>query len=293
VDLVARRRDGRLIPLLVSASPILTKTGELAGATMILVDVSTLKDLERLREEWISIIVHDLQQPINTIVLRTDPAFGSGGGDIRSEAALHIRAAAKHLSRMVSDLLDASQLETHRMHVRTTRVDLTKLVHEVVERIPEAVARTEISISMHGPPFVLADPQRLEQVVTNLVSNALKYAFPDSNISIDVDQIGLFAKVSVANRGPVVPADEIPLLFERYVRARTARMSGTRGLGLGLYIAKRLVEAQGGRIWVESGPGPVTTFHFTIPLDASQRHADGSPASAVRIPRPESLEVQP
>jgi signal transduction histidine kinase len=109
----------------------------------------------------------------------------------------------------------------------------------------------------------------LEQVVTNLLSNALKYGAPGKAIQIDVreNQRNAEAEVSVANRGPGISANDLHLLFERFVRLPAARTSGTQGSGLGLYIAKGLIEAHGGRIWAESVPGETTTFHFTLPLD--------------------------
>jgi signal transduction histidine kinase len=293
-ELLARRPDGRLIAQLVSAAPILMKSGKLAGATMVLEDVSTLKDLERVREEWVSIVAHELQQPINTILLRADLLRTSLHDDKHTDDVRHIRTAAKLLSRMVSDLLDASQLEAHRMRVNITRVDVARLVHAVVERIPEAVARTKITEPMDRRLIVLADSQRIEQIVTNLLSNALKYGLPNSEIWIDIDESGADAKVSVANWGPVVPADELPLLFERYVRSRAARAGVARGLGLGLYIAKRLVEAQGGRIWAESGPGQMTTFSFTVPLDVSHIVPASSPRPALEaVSASAALKVQP
>jgi PAS domain S-box-containing protein len=293
-ELVARLADGRLIPLLASAAPILAKSGELVGATMILEDVSTLKDLERLREEWTSIVVHDLEQPIHTIVLRADLLLRAGLDHKLSEEVGHIRTAAKRLSRMVSDLLDTSQLETQRMRIAVGPVDLAKLVHEVVERTPEAASRTKIRVPVRCQLIVHGDAQRLEQVVTNLLSNAVKYGIPDTEIWIDIAESGQYAKVSVANRGPEVPGDELPLLFDRFVRSRAARTSNTRGLGLGLYIAKGLVEAQGGRIWAEGGPGGMTTFHFTVPLEVSRIVPASSPPSAARgASRSELRTVQP
>jgi PAS domain S-box-containing protein len=293
-ELVARLADGRLIPLLASAAPIVAKSGELVGATMILEDVSTLKDLERLREEWTSIVVHDLQQPIHTIVLRADLLLRAGLDHKLSDEVGHIRTAAKGLSRMVSDLLDTSQLETQRMRVAVGPVDLARLVHEIVERTPEAASRTKLRVPVRGQLIVRGDAQRLEQVVTNLLSNALKYGIPDTEIWIDIAESGQDAKVSVRNRGPEVPSDELPLLFDRFVRSRAARTSSKRGLGLGLYIAKGLVEAQGGRIWAEGGPGGMTTFHFTVPLEVPRIVPASSPPSAARgASRSELRKVQP
>jgi signal transduction histidine kinase len=294
-EFVIRRSDGKLVPVLISAAPIFTTNGEIAGATMMLEDISTLKELERLREEWTSVIAHDLQQPISTIVLMADALLESDLGDDLAEDVRHIRSAAMRLSRMVTDLMDVSQVEAHRMQISPMLVDLVKLVQEVVERIPETRSRTSIRPPMHGYLFVLADPQRLEQVVTNLLSNALKYSAPGTDIRIDIRQSDRDAKVSVTNRGTAVMADELPHLFDRYFRSRAVRTSTTGGLGLGLYIAKGLVEAHGGRMWVESDPSGATTFHFTIPLEPSRVVAPGGapPALDTSSSPPELTEAQP
>lgn len=277
-EFVAQRSDGRLIPLLVSAAPIRSATGELLGATMILQDVSMLKELEHLREEWAAIVAHDLQQPIQAILLRTELLLRGSLTDEQAENVRHVRTTIKRLSRMVSDLTDASQLETNRMRMTLERLDLGELVREVVQRAPNAKARTRIQIPEKTGPFVNGDAQRLEQVVGNLLANALKYGAPNADIQVEVGAFGEHARVSVTNRGPGIPADEIAGLFERYARARAAKMSATKGLGLGLYIAKGLVEAHGGRIWAESVPGQTTTFHFTVPLDKQPANALALPA---------------
>lgn len=224
-------------------------------------------EIHRLRDEWAAIVAHDLQQPINNIVLRTDLLARASSEERRRENVDQIRASAKRLSRMVNDLSDASLLETRRMRLLPELLDLHALAIAVVDRVPGAAARTAIKPPSKGT-FVRADAGRLEQVLTNLLSNALKYAAPAAPVELAIEKLDGNARVSVANQGAMIPADEIPLLFERYVRTRAANTSTIKGSGLGLYIAKGLVEAHGGRIWVESS-SDTTTFYFTVPLDVS------------------------
>lgn len=274
-ELAARRIDGRMVPLLVGAAPIRTANGEFAGATMILQDASTLKELEQLREEWASVVSHDLQQPIHTILLRSDLLFTGALNEQQTEHVRQIRITVRRLERMVNDLLDASQLDARRLKIFPERLDIGELVHDIAARFPDAA-----HVTCHAPEshrlFVQGDAQRLEQVVSNLLSNATKYGEPDAEIQLDVSLASGCANVSVTNSGPGIDADELPLLFERYARSRSAIASTTRGLGLGLYIAKGLIEAHGGHIWAESVPGR-TTFHFTLPLD-------GPPVAVARVP---------
>jgi signal transduction histidine kinase len=115
------------------------------------------------------------------------------------------------------------------------------------------------------PPIEL-DPVRIEQVLSNLLSNAAKYSAPDSDILLTVEPRGAAVRVAVTNRGPGIGPDELPKLFSRFYRTREAEQGGVAGIGLGLYISKGLVEAHGGTISAESIPGNTTTFAFTLPV---------------------------
>jgi signal transduction histidine kinase len=265
-----------------------------AGATTIVQDLSTLKELEHLREEWASVVAHDLQQPISVIVLRSDLLLQEGLTGSQEDDIREIRNAARRLSRMVNDLMDASQLETSRMRITLDRLDLGELVRAIVAQVPDAAPRTVIRTPIDNRLFVKGDAQRLEQVVTNLLSNALKYGTPGTQIVVDVRDAGGHAEVLVTNRGQGIPGDELPFLFERYFRSRAARTSATKGSGLGLYIAKGLVEAHGGHIWAESTPAETTTFHFTVPLDGPPIPTSVLPPSSDEAAlQPEFKELQP
>jgi signal transduction histidine kinase len=215
------------------------------------------------------VVAHDLQQPIAAIVIRSDLLLRQDLTRQQTAEVHEVGTAARRLSRMVNDLMDASQLETKRLKVTPQRLDIGQLVRNAVGRVPDATTRTEIRTPANSRLFVKGDAQRLEQVLTNLLSNALKYSTPDSSIRIDVreNKMNAAVEISIANRGPGIPSHELASVFERFVRLSGATRSGTRGSGLGLYIAKGLIEAHGGRIWAESVPGETTTFHFTIPLD--------------------------
>jgi signal transduction histidine kinase len=277
-EFVASSVDGSVVPVLVSAGPVHNRDGALAGATMILDDISPLKELERLRDEWTSIVAHDLQQPINAIVLRADLLLQAGLTGKAREEVLHVRASARRLGRMANDLLDASQLETGRIHLFSEPLDLGELVRAVVEEVPSAAPWTSLSAPKDHALLVNGDAQRIEQVVTNLLSNAVKYRAAGTRIQVDVRTQGTDAEVVVSNEGPGIPANLLPYVFDRYTRSR--RASGTRGFGLGLYIAKGLVEAHGGRMWVESVPDGLTAFHFTVPLATANEVATDAPPSA-------------
>jgi signal transduction histidine kinase len=180
----------------------------------------------------------------------------------------HIADSAHLLQRMIQDLLDASRIETRRLALDRRVVNLTALVSNVVERGSKLTQDHVVSVTICAliPP-ICGDPIRIEQVITNLLTNAARYGEPRSDIDVLLGVAHNAVKVGVRNRGPGIPPEEIPNLFNRFVRSRRAQERTREGLGLGLYIAKGLVEAHGGYIWVESTPGETTTFWFTLPIE--------------------------
>ncbi|MBI4493843.1 MAG: PAS domain S-box protein [Chloroflexi bacterium] len=278
VELCVRRADGALVPVLASAAPIRGPGGEVVGAVAVYRDISSLKELERLREEWTSVIAHDLRQPVTVIngyagllarLMERHPAVPQ-----EQQAVEHIRTSAHQLNRMIADLLDVSRIEAGRLALERQPQDLATLVRQVAERTAEVAAGHPVQVEVAEAPLpVEADPQRIEQVLGNLVSNAAKYGDPDTGILIEVRRRDTEVEVAVANHGPGIPPEDLPRLFSRFHRARQAQAERVAGLGLGLYISKGLVEAHGGRIWAESAPGQTTTFRFTLPLAAPQRVA--------------------
>lgn len=265
VELEARRADGGRVPVRVSAAPVRVG-GAVVGAVMMVQDIGAQKELERLREEWTSLVAHDLKNPVNGIALTCQVLLRRPLGVREREDVEHIRASAQSLIRMIRDLSDASHLESHRLRLNLDRVELGALVRDLIARTPDLVDRVTLRLPAEGELWVRADGGRLEQVFTNLLTNAVKYGSPGTPINVEVGRADGGASVAVTNRGPGIPADELPVLFERYTRTHSARESRVEGSGLGLYIARGLVEAQGGRIRAESTPGETTTFRVALPL---------------------------
>jgi PAS domain S-box-containing protein len=269
-ELFVVQPDGERVPVVDSSAVVRTGEGQVIGAVGLIQDISALKAVERQREEWTSVVAHDLRQPVTVIVgyatrlLRKDVT-------LPGEARLgieHILTAAENLNKLIADLLDVSRIEAQRLVLQLQPIDLPALVAAVVERTAAAFAGRGqlIQVTVIGPiPPVLADPTRIDQVLGNLLTNAAKYGEPDREITVDVRRQDREAKVTVTNRGPGIPADEVANVFTRFYRARRARTGPTEGLGLGLYITKGIVEAHHGQISVESIPGQTTSFSFTLP----------------------------
>ena len=268
--------NGQRVPIRGSTAPIRGPSDEILGTVGVFQDVTAQKESERQREEWTSMIAHDLRQPVTAIT-------GYVGLLLRESAPLppsvvkkieHVRASAQNLNRMIADLLDVSRIEADRLTLQCEMVSLPSLVQAVVERARDATVSHPVRVEVHRPVSeVMADPGRIEQVLTNLLSNAAKYGEPESSITVRIGQRVTEVEVSVLNRGRGIPPDEMPRLFQRFYRTPEARDGRVAGLGLGLYITKGLVEAHGGRIWAESIPGELTTFTFTLPIRGSTQSA--------------------
>jgi signal transduction histidine kinase len=268
---VVRLKDGRLVPVLVSAAPVRDPEGRVTGAVAVIRDITALKELERLREEWASVVAHDLRQPAGAIMLTAEALSRQHHGELTErerKAVERIRSASRRLNRMVEDLLDASRIEAKRLSVEPRAMDLRAIVDNVVESHRDGAG--PIRVVAEGETWALIDPDRIHQVLDNLLSNATKYGRPGTEIRIDCLDRDEVLEVVVTNQGPGIASDELPRLFSRFGRTREARAERTPGIGLGLYIARGLVEAHGGRIWAESVPGRSTSFHFTVPA-ASHR----------------------
>ena len=185
-----------------------------------------------------------------------------------------IHSAAGSLRRMVDDLLDMSLLEAKRLTLERRRTSPAQLVRETLERLAHLPGVERVRVHAGAElPAVLADPMRIEQVLQNLITNAIKYGDEHSEIAIAVEQRVNELDITVTNSGKGIAPDELPRLFERFTRSRATRGSGVPGLGLGLYISKGIVEAHGGRLWAESTPGETTTFHVALPVAEEMREA--------------------
>lgn len=263
-----RRLDGTELPIVASAGAIVDGDGRRAGAVVTFDDISPFKELERMREEWTSMITHDLRQPISSIagfaaVLGDHPDLAS---HLRNKVG-HIGAAARRLARMTADLMEASRLESNQLALEREPTDLVCLAREVVERIELELQEHPVCVEAEeGLPRALVDPDRLEQVLGNLLSNAAKYGAPDSAIELRIQRMGNEVAVGVTNQGTGLSVEDMGLLFQRFHRSDHARRSRIRGMGLGLYIARGLVEAHGGRIWAETDGKHSVTFRFALPL---------------------------
>jgi signal transduction histidine kinase len=241
-------------------------------------------EVEHLRDGFISLVAHDLRTPLGTVtnavtLLERLPP-GEHGTEREARVLRALGASARAMTKIVSDLLDASRLESRKLSISPEALDLVPLLLRLVEWAPaEAMRGHAVRLVPPGPlPPVVADPVRVEQVLSNLLSNAGKYSPPGTEILLEARAGPREVTLSVMNGGDGIAAADLPRVFSRHFRTPSARTGRAPGLGLGLYIARGLVESQGGRMWAESEPGVRTTFSFTLPRARARQPAPGRDA---------------
>jgi PAS domain S-box-containing protein len=228
-----------------------------------------VEDLSRLKDEFLSIASHELRTPVTSIKGYTQLAkMLIKEGDLNtSEEYLDIALdQIDRMSRLILELLDVSRIETGRLEIRREPIAWPQFVRDVVHRHHTAVSdrRFHVSVPEEGK-VVTGDRDRLEQVLGNLLENAVKYSPDGSDVTVTVEDRGDTLITSVCDRGIGIPADELSQVFERFHRGRQVSSTNYGGLGLGLYITKQIIERHGGSIWVESKEGQGTTFSFSLP----------------------------
>jgi two-component system phosphate regulon sensor histidine kinase PhoR len=262
--------------LQVYTSPVRDDEGHFWGRVLVLHDVTRERQLDQLKEEFVSSVSHELRTPLQSIkgfveLLRKgkvkDPV-------VQQEFLTRAAQDADRLMVLVNDLLDMSRIEAGRLQLELTDVDMSALIAETLQSLEGLAGEKGVSVtytSSDTPVMVRADRHRLQQVLVNLVGNAIK--FTDAHRSIQVvEEVGnRHVMIEVADQGSGIPAEALPRLFEKFYQAESSAKRAGRGTGLGLYISKRIIEAHGGRIDVRSEPGRGSTFFFVLPR---QRHSD-------------------
>lgn len=255
------------VPILASAAPIVGPDGQVQGAVVAFLDISANKELERQRAEWGAIIAHDLRQPIHTIGISAQMLARLTDDEKLCRPVGKIRAAARRLDRMVEDLMDLSRLEAHRLELSREPIDVPATVREAIQRVQHQSPGRSIELVVESePPAAYADSDRVAQIVENLLTNAVKYGTAGTPIAVNVSRGGGDVVVAVANEGRPVPDEEISQMFRRFHRTTSAKVAGVKGTGLGLYIARELVEAHGGVLSAQCTPAGTMTLRFTIPI---------------------------
>jgi signal transduction histidine kinase/GAF domain-containing protein len=259
----------RDMDLSFAAAPI-RSGGSVVGAILVVRDISALQELDRKKDEFLSVASHELRTPLTTIrgyaQLLTQMLFEIGP----AERATYLKSMLSEIDRMmglITELLDVSRIQRNRLQVHPQDLDWVEFVRRLVEEM--AMQHAGRSIEFHAREQNVrlpADPQRMRQVIDNLISNALKYSPDGSLVEVSLERGPDSVVTRIKDRGIGIPEDELPHLFERFHRAHNVSSRYYGGLGLGLYISKAIVAAHGGVIEVETAEGTGSTFSVVLPL---------------------------
>ena len=228
-----------------------------------------LKELNDLKTEFVSVVAHDLKTPLTVAIGYTEylrDQWGVMAEGERRKLVDNVQRSLDRLASLVSSVMEMTRLEGGSSPADTRPFDLGELVRSIVGDIGSTVHPRRCDVEIRDPlPLVVADRDAMERVVTNLVSNALKYSHPDEPVVVEVDRWGSDMRVAVRDRGRGIAPSDQGKLFQRFSRLPSTDGPRPEGTGLGLYICRSLVEAWGGSIWVESVVGQGSTFAFTVP----------------------------
>lgn len=263
--------DGRVVPTLVYAVPIQGTRGEIMGAIVVIQDISPLEEVERLRNEFLGMVSHELKTPLTAIKGSAAMALGQRGplDAVKAREFFQIiEEQSDLLADLVDNLLDMTRIEAGSLAVNPEPTDLGPLLQDARSTFVRGGTLHEVQVDApEDLPPVNADRGRILQVLSNLLNNAAKFSAEGEPIRITVDREELYVAVHVRDHGRGIPAKKLPYLFKKFSQVHHDQGRGLRGTGLGLAICKGIVEAHGGRIWAESrGLGRGSTFSFTLPI---------------------------
>lgn len=268
-QMMIRRRDGKVVPVLVQAGPLPDNAGRVNRSVTVLQDITRLREAEQLKDDFISLISHELRTPATSIfggahVLRNQ----ASQLDEAERAALldDIVRESERLNQMMANLIGLASIQAGRLEPNTEPVLLRPLAARVAADVNRVAPdhRVVVEIDPSNPP-VEADPNLLEQVLRNLVENAVKYSPDGGQITITAKPAGDGVSLEVRDEGVGIGPEHVGEVFDRF--RRPGAPAGVRGMGLGLYLSRHLVEAQGGRISAASpGMGKGATFAVTLPV---------------------------
>ena len=262
----------------IETSLIETSPGERIGIVAVIRDITALRDLEQAKSDFVSTVSHELRTPLTSIkayiatLRRKDVEFDDR---TREEFLRVVEDEADRLTRLIADILDVSKIESGKLELKRRDFDMVKLASIVTDKLQSQTSKHVIKFD--GPKEVApinGDPDKIEQVLMNLVDNAVKYSPAGGEITVTLGAGRRKMELSISDNGVGIPEDHLTDVFEKFHRVDNRATREIYGTGLGLYVSKSIIEAHGGTIWAESKLDKGTVFHFTLPLSSRQSQAD-------------------
>lgn len=270
-----------------AATVAAVRSGDTNGAVVVLHDITELRKLERVRRDFVANVSHEFRTPLTAIQGFAETLL-SGAMDDPQNRTRFLEIILEHsrrLARLTEDLLMLSKMDAERLELEVRAINVRQLIESCVETSQHRAAEKNLQVSMNisaGVPEIAGDRRRIAEVLQNLLDNAVQYTLSGGKIVLSAEGKGKEVVFTVADTGIGIPRAEQPRIFERFYRVDVARSREAGGTGLGLSIAKHLVEAHGGRLWVESEVGQGSRFHFSVPVH------DGEPGTLPNAPNERS-----
>lgn len=277
---VLLHRDSQVVQ--ASFMPMRDERQVFAGIVLVLRDVTREQEIAQAKNEFVSIVAHELRTPMTSIKGYTDLILQGAVGEV-NDGQRHfldiVKSNVDRLSELVSDLLDTARIDAGRIKLEPEQVQIADIVHEVCDSIAETLRERELSLTIDeapSVPIISADRNRAIQILTNLLSNAYRYTPSGGEITISVQATDDAVQVTISDTGIGIPAEDHDRIFEPFYRSNQELVNQQPGTGLGLSIVKSLVEMHGGYIELESELGKGSTFTFVLPIERGQPHRDHS-----------------
>jgi PAS domain S-box-containing protein len=279
-DLFGRRKDGSEFPVEVGLNPIESREGLLVFG--VVVDISERKRIEQLKDEFVSTVSHELRTPLTSISASLSLLTGTADGNLPDATKRLITIAhsnSQRLVRLINDILDIEKIESGKVVFNLQRVDVRALIGQAIEANRALADGYGVSLLFQEPSAheeVRADPDRLTQVITNLLANAIKFSPPRADVVVSIENPGKHVRITVRDHGPGIPEDFRSRIFETFAQADGSDARQRGGTGLGLSIVKQIVLRLGGNVGFSDAPGGGTIFYVDLPRLDRQADAERS-----------------
>jgi two-component system phosphate regulon sensor histidine kinase PhoR len=273
-ELVLRNRSGQQVPVMVSSFALRDEQGKPHGGAIIIRDLTQVKHLEQERRQLVNMFAHDLRAPVVGVaglVRRLREGKGGPLTEVQKDYLETIGGEMARLEKLITGFLEFARLGLRILTPRPEDIQPVKECRQVVALMLPLAEAKGMAINTRFPrqvPGLRADPLLFRQVLENLLENAIKYSPPHSEIELELRVGDSEVSFAVKDRGPGISKEDLPHLFEVFYRGR--RTGAEPGYGLGLAAVKRIVDAHGGRLWVDTTPGRGTAFFFTFPLNPQE-----------------------
>jgi PAS domain S-box-containing protein len=282
-ELEIHHPDGRVFPILASGAPLRNELGHVAGAIVAFQDIARMREVDRMKDEFVSIVSHELRTPLTSIrgsvqlVLDEPQAVPDPEHRMLLQIALN---NCERLVRIINDILDVSKIESGNLTLRKKAAHVAELVRMSVDVVATPARNARVTLAANIPANirpVMVDPDRIVQALVNLLSNAVKFAPQDSTVTISVTGSEHMVTIAVADQGEGIAPENLNRLFQKFQQVDSSSSRRKGGTGLGLAITKALVEQHGGRIFVDSEVNKGTRFSFTLPTASDAEAAQVAP----------------